>query len=129
MKKFILLLLIATLISCQDEDRKEVASQPEEEEVIDSIPTLTGQFIYVADAAVLRGEDFVYGVSIDSMSQLLADRVKPLKKEDFDMVQVTIKGKISPNLQQEGWDEIVEIKEIIEISGDTVSAEEELIEK
>lgn len=129
MKKFILLLCIAVLFSCQDEQRKEIASQPEEEEVIDSIPTLTGQFIYVADAAVLRGEDFVYGVTIDSMSQALADRVRPFKKEDFDMVQVTIKGKISPNLQQEGWDEIVEIKEIIEISGDTITAEEELIEK
>ena len=116
MKKLLsLFALLVITMSCQDEDRQEIVTEPEAEKVVDSIPTLTGEFIYVADAAVIRGQDFVYGVKIDSMAQVLADEVKPYKKEDFDMVKVKIKGKIEPNRRVEGWKEVVEIREIVEI--------------
>ncbi|MDT0649382.1 hypothetical protein [Autumnicola edwardsiae] len=116
MKKLLsLFAILLIMISCQDEDRQGIVTEPEAETVADSIPTLTGEFIYVADAAVFRGQDFVYGVKIDSMAQELADKVKPYKKEDFDLVKVKIKGKIQPNQSREGWKEVVEIREIIEI--------------
>ncbi|WP_051935821.1 hypothetical protein [Salegentibacter sp. Hel_I_6] len=116
MKKFLLILALSiSAFSCQDEGRQDFMNQPEAEKIPDSIQTLTGEFIYAGDAAILRGNDFVYGVTIDSMSKVLAEQVQPFKKEDFDMVSVQVKGKIVPNPKQEGWKENIEIREILEI--------------
>jgi len=125
MKKFLLILALAiSAFSCQDEGRQDLMNQPETEKIPDSIQTLTGEFIYAGDAAILRGNDFVYGVTIDSMSKVLAEQVQPFKKEDFDMVSVKVKGKIVPNPRQEGWKENIEIREILKIL-DTEKAPEE----
>lgn len=101
--------------SCQDEDRKELMSQPETEKVPDSIQVLEGEFVFGTNSAVIRGEDFVYGVTIDSMSRALAREIKPLKSNDFDMIPVKVKAKILPNPAQEGWEEVIELREIIEV--------------
>jgi hypothetical protein len=116
MKKFLLIIALAvTAFSCQDEGREDLMNQPETEKVPDSIQTLTGEFIYAGEAAILRGSDFVYGVTIDSMSKVLAEQVQPFQKEEFDMVAVKVKGKIVTNSRQDGWDENIEIREILEI--------------
>ncbi|WP_157893292.1 hypothetical protein [Salegentibacter sediminis] len=116
MKKFLFILSIMILaVACQDESRQELMGPAEAEEEQDSIPTLTGEIIFVGETAVFRGDSFVYGVSIDSISKSLAEQVKPYQKEDFDMVSVKIKGKIVPSSNQEGWEENIEIREIIEI--------------
>ena len=126
MKKFLLILSLAfTAFSCQDEGRQDLMNQPEAEKVPDSIQTLTGEFIYAGDAAILRGSDFVYGVTIDSMSKVLAEQVQPFQKEEFDMVPVKVKGKIVPNPRQEGWDENIEIREILEILETEKAAEQQ----
>lgn len=117
MKKLFGILLLAALIltSCNDEDRKDLTPEPETNKEQDSIQVLTGDFVFGKDAAVIRGEDFVYGVTIDSMSQMLAEKVAPLKSDDFDMIPVTVKAKILQNPEQEGWQEVIEVREIIEI--------------
>ncbi|WP_282016844.1 hypothetical protein [Salegentibacter mishustinae] len=116
MKKFLLIIALAVAaFSCQDEGREDLMNQPEIEKVPDSIQTLTGEFIYAGEAAILRGSDFVYGVTIDSMSKVLAEQVQPFQKEEFDMVAVKVKGKIVTNSRQDGWDENIEIREILEI--------------
>ena len=114
-KLFGLLILSMILFSCEDEDRRELMDQPQADKVPDSIQVLEGEFIYVADAAVLRGDGFVYGVTLDSMTQTLSDQVSPLKKDDFEMIPVTVKAKILPNPALEGWEEIIEIREIIKV--------------
>ncbi|MDR5591524.1 hypothetical protein [Christiangramia sp. SM2212] len=114
-KLFGLLILSLILFSCQDEERKELMNGPEVEKVPDSIQVLEGEFIYTADAAVIRGENFVYGVTLDSMSQVLSDKIAPLKKDDFQMIPVTVKAKIVPNPEQEGWEEVIEILQIVEV--------------
>ena len=90
--------------------------EPEVVVVKDSIPTITGEFILLADGAVLKGKDFIYGVEIDSISQKLADSVAPLKKDEFDMIPVTVKAKVVQNPGPSGWEESVQIREILEIS-------------
>ncbi|MDX1543041.1 MAG: hypothetical protein R3214_03770 [Christiangramia sp.] len=110
------LLLTLVFFSCQNEERKELMEQPEAEKVPDSIQVLTGEIVYGTNAAVIRGEDFVYGVTMDSLSKILAGKVAPLKSDDFDMIPVTVKAKILPNPEQGGWDEVIEIREIIEVS-------------
>ncbi|SDS44710.1 hypothetical protein [Gramella sp. MAR_2010_147] len=114
-KLFGLLILSSLLFSCQDEERRELMDQPEVEKVPDSIQVLKGEFVYGADAAVMRGENFVYGVTLDSLSQLLSDKIAPLKSDDFQMIPVTVKAKIKPNPAQEGWEEVIEILEIIKV--------------
>lgn len=114
-KLFGLLILSLVLFSCQDEDRKELMDKPQTAKVPDSIQVLEGEFVYSADAAVMRGENFVYGVTLDSMSQVLSDKIAPLKSDDFEMIPVTIKAQIKPNIGREGWEEMIEIIEIIEV--------------
>jgi len=126
MKKFLLIIALAvTAFSCQDEGREDLMNQPETEKVPDSIQTLTGEFIYAGEAAILRGSDFVYGVTIDSMSKVLAEQVQPFQKEEFDMVAVKVKGKIVTNSRQDGWDENIEIREILEILETEKAAEQQ----
>ncbi len=79
---------------------------------------IRGEFILIDDAAVIKGKDFIYGVVIDEVTRELAKKVAPLQREEYDMVPVVIKGVIKPNPEQ-GWEEIVEIKEIIGVSAPT----------
>ena len=116
MKNFLYVFILAiSIVSCQDEEQKDFMVQPETADVADSIQVLEGGFVYVADAAVLRGKDFVYGVTMDSLSQHLAEDIAKFKEDDFDMVPVKVKAEIMKNPGLEGWDEIIKILEVIEI--------------
>lgn len=117
MKKKLLPLLISLVIfsACGDDAREDSLEIQQEETIQDSIPTLEGEFIYMADAAILKGENFIYGVDIDSVALDLAEKIRPFKEEAFDMIPVVVKAKIKQNPGQEGWDEIIEIREIIRI--------------
>jgi hypothetical protein len=126
MKKFYfaLLAVLFMLTGC-GEDQASEELQPETVVAKDSIPTIKGEFIFLANAAVLKGKDFIYGVQIDSISRRLADTVEPLKRDEFDMIEVTVTGKIVQNPGQTGWEEILQIREIVEIptkEGDSLSA-------
>lgn len=126
MKKtfFILLAGLLFLTGCGEESAPEEA-EPDVAVEKDSIPTITGEFIYLANAAVIKGKDFIYGVQVDSIGRKLADTVAPLKRDEFDMIEVTVKGKIVQNPGQTGWEEILQIKEILEIptkAGDSIKA-------
>ena len=125
MKKTFLALLTGLFIfaGC-GEDNTPGEMEPEVAVVKDSIPTIKGEFIFLADAAVLKGKDFIYGVQIDSLGKILADTVEPLKRDEFDMIEVTVKAKIIQNPGQSGWEELVQIREIVEIptkKGDSVT--------
>ena len=63
-----------------------------------------------------KGNDFVYGVTIDSISKDLAEQVEDYKEDQFDMIPVTLKGKIIQNPGTTGWDEFIEIREVLSIS-------------
>ncbi len=101
----ILILLIFTLFSCKSEKK-------------DDAQLIRGEFILTDEAAVIKGTDFIYGVVIDELTQELAEKVAPLQREKYDMVPVVVMGTIKPN-KAEGWEEIVEIKEIIGVSPPT----------
>lgn len=117
MKKYVAALAILAIgfTSCQDEPKKKEMSAPTEE-TTDSLKVLRGEFIYVDSAAVLKGNNFIYGVKIDSMAEKLAAQIDSLKRNEFDMVPVILKGVIHPNKQQKGWDEVLTIKEILKVS-------------
>ncbi len=105
-KPFILIVLSLLLFSCKSENK---GAEPD---------LIRGEFIYIDDAAVIKGTDFIYGVEIDELTHQLAEKIKPLQREEYDMVPVVIKGIIKAN-PGEGWEEIVQIKEIIGVSEPT----------
>ena len=115
MKKIILITLISIVsFSC----KKDIATNQEKESKIEldssEEKVYKGDFIFLEDAAVLKGDKFIYGVTIDDLSKQLADKVKLVKSSDFDMVPVAVKGTVSQKPEgQEGWDEILTITEIV----------------
>lgn len=127
MKKILLLLLLPSfIISCND--RKTEKVQPETE-VSENVPAKTyeGEFIYTADAAVFKGNSFVYGVQMNDVANDLAQRVAAIKEGDYDMVPVIVRGKVTPKPEgAEGWDEIIIITEIINVSDTPRKADLEL---
>ncbi|MEX2379962.1 MAG: hypothetical protein WD530_04430, partial [Vicingaceae bacterium] len=47
----------------------------------------------------------------------LSEKVAPVKKDEYDMVPVVVKGIITKKEEsEEGWEEIVTITEIVKVS-------------
>jgi len=82
---------------------------------------LKAEFIYLSEAAVLKGDTYIYGVVLDDKARELIEKVTPLKKEKYDMIPVEVKAKIVTNPKQEGWKQLAEITEIIAINPLNVS--------
>ena len=113
MKKVVFILWISLVaFSCRSDSKQEKSVAPEESELI----TITGDFIYYADAAVLQTPREIYGVVIDDKMHELENVVKPLKNEVTDMVSVTVKvRRFEKPENEEGWPFRVEIKEILKV--------------
>ncbi len=118
MKKLVILVsCLLTMLSCKKEAKTEAPADGVEETTnnAEGEVTLNAEFIHVADAAVLKGKDFIYGVVLDDKAKELSERVSPLKKDEYDMVGVVVKGLIKPNPAPEGWEQVVEIKDIVAV--------------
>ena len=135
MKKiFLLLVLTVVIASCKKTEEKQSekvdATVDAVIENVENIKQYSGEFLYIANAAVLKGQDFIYGVTIDEMTQKLADQVEPIKNDPYDMVPVIIKGIVkSKAIGAQGWDEIITIKEILIVSPTPVKADIKFEEK
>ncbi len=126
MKKHLLILSLILFIfaSCKNESQNKENAETENTELSteekqknsDDGQVLIGDFIYSDEAAVINGKKFIYGVELDSMARVLIEKVEPFKEDEYDMIPVAIKGKVKPNPNDDGWDEVVEITKIIKIS-------------
>jgi len=123
MKKILLSLFVITaFLSCKDDSKKENELTKENTlEVNDAanegLTTLTGNFVYYADGAVLQTKSELYGVIINEKMHELDNQAQPFKDEPTDLVGVTIKVKISKKpADEEGWENRVEIIEILNVS-------------
>lgn len=135
MKKIIITLFVAAAIavSCKNEEKQSSENETSEKELrrsdileeradrlkVGDEVLLRGEYIYTEEAAVLYGNDFVYGVTLDEKAKELAQQVESYKREDFDMVPVILKAKVKDNPKEEGWDKIIEIKNIVKVSEPT----------
>jgi uncharacterized lipoprotein NlpE involved in copper resistance len=128
-KIIILIFSIAVLLSCKNESKTNSQGTDSETELNadqssertnkqkDGLTLLKGDFLYMADAAVLQTHQLIYGVVINEKMHELNDLVSKYKKEDTDMIPVEIRGAIKPKpSDEEGWEFRVEIKEIINVS-------------
>ncbi|WP_199915060.1 hypothetical protein [Aquimarina sp. Aq107] len=110
MKKSFLLIIVSLLIfSCKNEKSQSSDSET---------TLIRGEFILIDNAGVIKGKDFIYGVIIDDLANELNKKIKPLQREEYDMVPVVIKGIVKKNTE-DGWPEVVEIKEIVGVSEPT----------
>ncbi len=111
MKKILVSFLIITaFLSCKNDSKTESQSSGE-------LTQLSGYFVYYADAAVLQTKSELFGVIINKKMQELNKQAQPLKNEPTDQVAVTIKGIISKKpADEEGWENRIEIVEIISVS-------------
>lgn len=114
----ILLLGTVVFVSCKDQDAKkeELLAEPQQTE-IQTEQIYHGEFIYTPEAAVLSGNSFVYGVELNEAARELATRVIAVQKDEYDIVPVSVQGKITRKPEgTEGWDEIITITQIINVS-------------
>lgn len=122
-KTSILLLIVLLAVSCKNETTaspKTVVGDDGIEKTVkqnDGLTLLKGQFLYLADAAVLQTHREIYGVEIDEKMHQLNEKAKPFKAEDYDWVNVEIRGRISRKPEgEEGWDFRVKIEEILNVT-------------
>ena len=117
MKKLVtVIILLSVFISCKT-DKKETQSQSTKTEATNSDElSLNGSFIYYDNAAVLQTKEEIYGVITDSMMLALNEEAKKYKKEETDMVPVSVKAKISTKKDNTSWEHKIEILEILNVS-------------
>jgi hypothetical protein len=126
MKRLIVLtLLVISFISCKDDNKSSeeeavVIQEKKEEVLVEGQQLFKGEFIYLTDAAVLTTKSEIYAVNIDEKMHELNEVAKALKQTDYDMVNVVIHGNLKPNPIKEelgeGWDQMVTITKIIEVT-------------
>ncbi|BAO75418.1 hypothetical protein [Winogradskyella sp. PG-2] len=120
MKKVHLIIILTLVVfACKNETKSEVnleENRAKSYDANDGFVTMKGEFVYYADAAVFQTATEIYGVVIDENMHQLDEQVKAFKKEDTDMVPVTVRvRKFEKAEGEEGWQHLVEIKEILKI--------------
>ena len=102
MRTLIFIKLIAFATSCTQSPKKT-----------DSNPQFYGEFLYLADAAVLNTGTEIYGVIIDDKMLELQELCSPIKRDEYDMIPVYVKGMVeNKQPDEEGWDKRIKITSI-----------------
>lgn len=119
---FTILLFASLLVSCKNDTKTEASTTEESAsksyDQNDGLITIKGDFIYDQgqNAAVIQtANNTIYGVVIDDKMKALNDKVKTFKKEDTDMVPVTVRVRRFESNKENTWKFRVEIKEIIKV--------------
>ena len=101
MKNYIYLFLLV-FASCTQAPKKT-----------DVNPQFYGEFLYLADAAVLNTGTEIYGVIIDEKMHALHDLCTTIKRDEYDMIPVYVKGAVETKQpDEEGWDKRIKITSI-----------------
>ena len=117
MKKIVLLsMLLAVVLSCKNSEEKNSEVEETATENVE-VKAYKGDYIDSNGALVLMGTNFIYGVKRNEMSEKLSQQVANVKKNDFDMVGVVVRGNISKNTDTDSeWEEVITITEIMRVS-------------
>ncbi len=118
MKKIILLLMLSSVVfSCKNSEEKNKETEETTTENVENLKAYKGDFIDSNGALVLMGSNFIYGVKRDALSEGLSKQVAKVKKNDFDMVGVIVRGVVSENTDNDSeWEEVITIKEIMKVN-------------
>ncbi|MEZ4875379.1 MAG: hypothetical protein R2793_08005 [Flavobacteriaceae bacterium] len=130
-----LLLAVSTMVSCKNSEGKEETGDNNSPQLMDSnnFKAFQGEYYYSEDGAVLKGDNFIYAVTMDDLAKELGNKIAPIKKEEYDMVPVVVKGIVEKNPAFERgekvWEEIITIKEIISVSDAPAAIDVKIEEK
>ena len=115
MKRIVFILILA-LVSwgCENDEGKAVEPQKVLTEQ-DSIFTYRGSFIMAGNAAVLKGDKFIFQVKMDSVARALKDTVASYKTNNQPVIPVEIEGKVINNPESIGYSQLIEIKKVVNI--------------
>ncbi len=118
MKKIVLLLMLTTVVfSCKNSEEKTTETTEIAAQTPENIKAYKGDFIDSDGALVLMGTNFIYGVKRNDRANQLSQQVAKVKKNDFDMVGVVVRGTISKNTDSDSeWDEVITITEIMRVN-------------
>lgn len=113
MKKLIFVLSLLLVFTACDND-EGTAPPVLEPTAQDSIRVYEGNFITTGNAAVLKGDQFIYQVAMGPKAVSLRDSLT--KNSTSPTIRhVIVKGKVTDNQMAEGYSQIIEIMEILEI--------------
>jgi hypothetical protein len=123
MKKFLMICMCASLfVACKNDNKKESVNAEIETsssyDQNDGLITLKGDFIYDENqnAAVIQtANSTIYGVVVDDNMKALNEKVKAFKKENTDMVPVTVRVRRFESNEENTWKYRVEIKETLKV--------------
>ncbi len=115
MKNFLfILLLFSFLVACDDET--ENTPKPEiEATVVDSIQNYIGNFITVGNAAVLKGDQFIFQVKMDSTATGLKAGIENYVLQNPNVIPVEVTGKVVENPGVDGYSQLIELREVVKI--------------
>lgn len=115
MKKFIFILTLLFVFSGCENDGGDPVIQEKVMTSQDSILNYKGSFIMAGNAAVLKGDKFIFQVKMDSVARDLKDSLANYTTKTKSVIPVEIRGKVTTNPQPMGYSQLIEIKEVIKI--------------
>ena len=118
--------LFVTGCKTDAKEQEKGAEEGQKVEIQSTGTTFTGEFIHVDTAAVLKGNSFIYGVKMDEMSKQLISQVDGVKTDEYDVINVVVKGELNKNTG-EGWEDIITITSIEKIFPPNQTQEENVI--
>lgn len=126
---FVVLLMLVSITACKNDKSENVTdgSSNIESNVDngktakqnDGLIAIHGNYLFVAqdNAAVLQTSTQMYGVVINDVVKELNAQVDPLKNEPYDMIPITVRGKLIKNEGvKDEWENKIEIEEILKVS-------------
>ena len=118
--------LLGLMSSC-GETKKNDAQDQSANAAQEASSTISGEYYYSEEGAVLKGNTFIYAVTMDDMAKALGDAIAAVKQDQYDMVPVMVKGIVSKNPAldegQQVWEQIITIQEIISIADKAAEAD------
>ena len=127
MKRIIFILTLVFVFAACDSDQGPAPVPLPVMTAEDSIKVYEGNFIAAGNAAVLKGNQFVYEVRIDSISTALKEDLKKnYEANNAGVFPVRIKGKVIDNPMPVGYSQAIEIKEVLEIRGEKKTEQTEV---
>ena len=119
MSKSLCVLLLFILSSCNQDKNKSDNPKKLKRKVTNS-KRISGDFITVDTAAVIKSNSQIYGVILDSIGEVLNQRSKEVQREQYEMIPVEVKAQIIANDKKDQWEKLLKIDEIIYVNA-TVS--------
>ena len=109
------LLLFISLLSC-NQDKNKSDNSKKAKEGINNSKRISGDFITVDTAAVIKSNSQIYGVILDSTGQVLNQRSKKVQKEQYEMIPVEVEAQVITNDKKNQWEKLLKISEIIYVN-------------